>query len=632
MPRIFFVNNDSGTMADALKVAGLAEVLRGALLALPNRDASPIAILDHGDHFTIELPSSLEEEDVALLRPFMAGHGVILQKEARKSGEKSSEEEEEAEAPADTTTLPGFPYERQRQMRDEYFKQRKNLSPADQKRLDQHPDEFAEIQAPNPDLPLYISVNHFKAANAYNGLLKQWIGASVEEFQQTFRVLVNMFSQLPNDLESAAKAWTEATGHKEGMTTRLQVVNPSTGKGSNATKASGISVGGLNGFWLTEYLKFVGYFTVADPIMIRGEKDRKTYVLHPTRVDVETLDTLMREFRATFRANSSVKSDILASLHFTQLFVQYRARVLRENAGGDPLWRMFGRQPRITDISTGFDMAFYKDMGSAYATMNQATINFPDWLQEVNTEVEAQQQGELLDEHIKVVQSIRTSKGDEGSDEFALLKQYRDFLSGHDIVRFFDFAAHFGDYTLAHMHRNQWARQFTTQGMETLVSQSTNKDKLTPIITNEGFKAIAKAIRQATVLAQYHAARKNPGGSSYPFEVRYGLGQDLLRSAAYPETFIARLSEFLHAFNAENARMDERMQKGSLRALPQNRRANVRTSAIDDIVALVDAHGSEVVCKLLVAYGYARDPRAQGEDPQAASEPDDAAEQMDTDQ
>ena len=35
-----------------------------------------------------------------------------------------------------------------------------------------------------------------------------------------------------------------------------------------------------------------------------------------------------------------------------------------------------------------------------------------------------------------------------------------------------DFAALYGDYLLAKRHRNQWAGQFTTDGMEQLMAQT----------------------------------------------------------------------------------------------------------------------------------------------------------------
>jgi hypothetical protein len=35
-------------------------------------------------------------------------------------------------------------------------------------------------------------------------------------------------------------------------------------------------------------------------------------------------------------------------------------------------------------------------------------------------------------------------------------------------------------------------------------------------------------------------------------------------------------------------------------------RRSIQASDIDDLVALIDAYGSELICNLLVAYGYAR--------------------------
>ena len=41
-------------------------------------------------------------------------------------------------------------------------------------------------------------------------------------------------------------------------------------------------------------------------------------------------------------------------------------------------------------------------------------------------------------------------------------------------------------------------------------------------------------------------------------------------------------------------------------------RRDLRTDDIAAIVGLVDEYGPQVVCNLLVAYGYAREPREEG--------------------
>lgn len=625
MPKQFYSDNDTGTPADALKAVGMAEVLRAWLEKL-GRDNLHVTIKDHGGYYEIVLPSALEMEDIARIAgPFAAGLGKKLI--------KKQTEKEKARAGGAVKLLDGFPYEEKREAASAYFAQRKKLSAAERQRLRTNPEDFPDIgPAPDPDLGLYVCLNHFKVADAYNLLCQQWEAQDTASFQANLALVLEAFAQHPNATEAAAQRWDslvkEGRLSGKGDVTLLQVVNPASGKGGNTPKANGLGIGNLDGFWLIEYLKFVGFFTIAAPLMVQKSKDRKTYVLHPTTMDLSDLRTVMRAFRETFYGNTAVKLDILAALQFTQRLVEHIQRAIQANAVNNPVLALFNRKPNVTDIGRGFDITFYKDMGSAYATMNLAMINLPGWLNPIATVDDATRTLEALEEHVRVVRSIRSAKEDEGSEELDLLRRYRDFVSGHDSEVFFDFAARYGAYYLGKRYRNQWAVQVTTEGITALMAQAKEKEKLSPILENAGFQAIATAIRRATVIAQFQAARPEGG---YPFEVRYGLGQQLLRAAAYPEEFIAALSEFLQSYNAENARIAERVAKGSLAPVPRNRRAMVQTEHIKEIVRLVDEYeSSELICKMLVAYGYARDPRAPGvsaEGPgESAQEPQEAEE------
>ena len=90
------------------------------------------------------------------------------------------------------------------------------------------------------------------------------------------------------------------------------------------------------------------------------------------------------------------------------------------------------------------------------------------------------------------------------------------------------------------------------------------------------------------------------------YTVRYGLGRDLVRQSQYPTDFIAALSDFLHAYNAESAQVMEN------RSGPYRR--SIKTSDIEEITRLIDEYGSDVIAKLLVAFGYARVPRQAEEE------------------
>lgn len=608
----WFSDNDTGTLADALKAVGLAETLYTWLDRLGS-DASPITIQDHGGYFVVTTPRPLDLASVAqVTHPFLPGRGQAL-----VSRGKGAELEPD---------IPQYDYDAQVQRRNDYFAQFNKLNPTDRGRYNKNPqaEEFAALQAlrPDADLDLYIYINHFKVADSYNKLLRQWRGQSIEAFRANLALLLTIFSQEPNTVAAGEQRWKELVksgvvapiaANEDGAVTLLQLLNPASGKGGNAPKANGLRIGSVAGYWLLEFLKFVGLFTIVAPRMVRGAKDRKTYVLHPARVDRESLHNVMRRFRVGMLTTTSIALDVLAALRFTRAFVEYRRDALtaQDHTRRDPLEILIGAQPRVSDIAHGFDIAFYKDMGAAYATMNQATINLPAWAPPITSPEQAESFLGLLREHELVITGIKTTKGDEGSDEIEMLRRYRDFLSGRDAARFFDFAAHYGGYYLAKRHRKQYAGQFTVAGiehLERLMAQANKQKPLHPITQNEGFRAIATAIRQATVTAQYHAVRE-PG---YPFEVRYGLGQDLLRAAAYPHDFMKALGGFVQSFNAENARIDERIVKGSLHS---HRRAAVRTEHLDAIARLIDEYegDSELIGTMLVAYGYARDARTPGE-------------------
>ncbi len=98
------------------------------------------------------------------------------------------------------------------------------------------------------------------------------------------------------------------------------------------------------------------------------------------------------------------------------------------------------------------------------------------------------------------------------------------------------------------------------------------------------------------------------------YDIRYGLGQELIRKGKYPKEFAKALSEFLAKYNHENGMVEERTAKKYGGNIPDDVRRTLRPSVqftdIDDIVELIDRYkDSELICNLLAAYGYARAPR-----------------------
>lgn len=592
----FYSDNDSGTMADVLKAVGLAEVF-GAWLGALGRDQAPIMIEDYGTHFQIHLPSLLDDSAISSIhQPFEVGRVKLL------IGKDGTEMER-----WNAWSLGGFLYEEMQVQRAAYFEYLKKLSAEQRAFFFKHPEaeEFAGLRklTPHPDLRFYAYIlNQLKGGRSYNALLSQWYGPDIEAFHLNLRCVLTSFAQAPNDVLSASLRWDQAMKQHGAsyqlMTTRWQLSNPTSGKGGNAPKAKKLTITNIKGFWLLEYLKLIGLFAVGVPMTVAGTKDRKTYVLRPTRVERSTLAEMTAAFRQSLYSTSATKLDIMAVLLFTRLLVIYLQKGSSPLESACPTPAFSEAEPQIADVARCFEVAFYKDMGSALATMDVATLNLPSWVCSITTAQAAQAVQVLLDEHIAAMRAIQTAQGEEGEEEREILYHYRDFLAGGTVGWFLDFAASYGDYILRKRRRKEWGRPLTTDGLEKLMAYAQDKKTFSPILKQEGFRAIAEAIRRSTILAQYYDLREE----GYPFEVRYSLGQELRTTASYPDDFLGALSDFLRSYNAENMRIDKRIKQGSLPG--RYRRRFLRNEHLNQLIELVDEYGSEVVCKLLLASGY----------------------------
>ncbi|MBV9691809.1 MAG: hypothetical protein JO202_19090 [Ktedonobacteraceae bacterium] len=603
-PQSYYVDKTNDTSADTLLAIGFASLLKRILRGI-QKPSKGIVIRDVGPYYEIQLPMPITDSDLQRLEPFTLVRPLVTDKRA-------NEQEEQGK------TLDGFDYQGQQDIAKAYYEQLKKL-PAHLRtpnaRLSKEFQQIPDLTPPSSELVHDQTINQMKIASSFNEVALRW-QALGELQREHIHLLLALFAQPNNDLAAVVAAWQElANTHKllgKACVTELQIVNPTTGKGANRAKSSTLSEGNPDNFWLLELLKFQGFMDAAAPYVIQGSKDRKTYVLQPTSIELSTLQGMMRAFRAVCWSSTAIKMDIMASLRFAQVFITLREQSLR----GENQQDEFVDEEQLYSVAQGFEVAFYKDMGSAYATMNVASINLPQWLPPIPTLEEAEYAQAILQEHLVIIQQLRNSKGEEGAEEFDLLRFYRNFLSGRDLKPFWHFTAAYSGYLISQREHEKdprkHIRQFTINGLEHLLTMSTQGQKLTPITSNPGFKRIAYAIRESTVRAQYRRSQQRDRSR---YEIRYGLGQELKREAHYPRKFIAALSDFLHEYNAETAREEEKVANMLSHPLTrEDRRAyqlrgSVSYTDIDEIVALIDDFGSETVAFLLVAYGYASEPR-----------------------
>lgn len=598
--RTYQIEKTSETSADTLLAAGFARWL-GQLNKECRGEQGDIELRDAGSYYEIKTSIELSPEELASMRPFVALEPVVTSNTQKKE-EKAGREH-----------LPGFDYEAAKARREEYQERVKKLDAKERR-----PERLArrdDLDPPDRRLSHYGAIQQMKTGGSFNELISLWWDLGAWQGRYAW-VILDFFSALPNDYAGAEQALKKLTKERhekpDVAVTSLQLLNPTTGKGANYAKASKLSIGNQDSLWPVELLKACGFFLVAAPFVIQGEKDRKHYILQPGHIRLKRLEDLMNTFRRVCWSSTAVKLDILASLRFAQTFVWHRLDMFRKEAAEED--EFFGKE--LADLAHGFEVVSYKDMGSAYAMMNLATVNVPSWLSLASLE-EAEKAEALLDEHLRIIQSIRSGRpnNEEGAEEYALLRAYRDFLSDHDLVPFWTFTTAYSSYLISKREHGTKMPQFSIEGLEELIAMS-KQTNYSAIVQNEGFKRIAYAIRQSTVIAQFKRSQLK----DRTYDVRYGLGQELMRDVSIPDKFIAALSIFLQQYSAETAREEEKEANRLGRTLTtQDRRAKSLRGPVgtDDIVALmslIDEYGATTVCSLLVAYGYAREGRLKAAD------------------
>ncbi len=568
--KVFYITKSSNTSADTLLAVGFASLLGYIYREIYGTDDG-IFIQDAGPYYEITLPLPIDTCNLPRLRDMPVLLPLDSEKQREKQGKKGKGEK-----------LDGFNYDTEIDKSKSHRERVKNLSPHLQTadaRLRREPG-LEEIIPDEPDTRLahYQAISQMKIASSFNELALRWRELTEEQIQLHIDLLFKLFSNPDNDVTEAETTWQNLAREQKipgkVRVTALQIVNPTAGKGANRTKASELAVGNQESFWILELLKFKGFMDTTAPLVIKESKDRKIYVLQPKRIELNKLQYMMREFRAVFWSTSAIRLDIVASLRLTQIFVKHY----------QTLYRHHKRRQSLSSIAHGFEVTFYKDMGSAYATMNIASINLPAWLHDMDSQENVKAAEALLEEHLEIIQHIRNSKE-------------KDLISQRESEK----------------NPKRWIRQLSYKGLEILImhDQTSNGD-LTEVIQSKGFQHIADAIRRSTVFAQYRRSQFD----DRTYEVRYGLGQELMRKARYNKEFLIALSQFLFEYDAETAQEDEKAVKdiankvGRIRPLtPQDRVARslrYMTSEDDlkEVVALVDNHGSELVGSLLVAFGY----------------------------
>jgi hypothetical protein len=572
----YFVSKDSGTLTDTLVAFGLAKVIEE--IVQRSTGNARVVLHDQGSCFVVDAGVAIQPSWIEQLTPFSQIHFLTSSKVA---------------APADIAGLATRDIDAEWERFRRYTEQRKQLS--ERKVSGDEMEQMLADLKPRPEWTVvtYLGDYRMQAQGIHNDLVEQWERSATTLWHVNLRTLLSMFAALTVDRESLVAGWkkaAKATGFEDSVTAS-QLFNPHMGKGQNRPKANGLSMGNEKNFWLLDYLKAVGLWEAAAPRNATNADLRKTYILAPQQLALNDHRTVFSRFRDKLWNSTSIKMDIQVALLYTDALLEYSIEAEQLD--------IFSARS-VSNLVAGMHVANYQLLSqNSYTMMNLAFLGLPNWMPQIQSYRDAQVYRGLIQEHLERIGSI----DEERSEGYTLLQCYRDFVAGNDLQRFFAFTSSYGNYLISALERSAfYIKPFGEEKLERLLIMS--QPKLTPILQNQGFRNIAEAIRRSTVIPQYK------GRKTSNFDVRYGLGQDLKRSAKYADAFIQALSEFMQSYNEENARVYERT-KG------QSRRKAITTNDIEEIAGLIDVHGSETICNLLVAFGYARDPKEKIEEPTA---------------
>lgn len=575
---IYYVPKRTSTYSDVLVAYGLATLLDHIFRQVKDpTERWRIVLEDNGEHYLVRLSEPIQEEWVHRLPALRNPAPLIVR---RGQAAANNEPARNVDETWEQVKLWG---EQRRVLVEqgvrgtELEQQLRDLEP---------PTDWATV--------VFLGDFRMQADGIYNRIVSQWTKACAHISEHVASLLA-LFGRPDSDGNTTLETWNKLA-RRDGIRpeeTASQLLNPHQGKGLNESKANALRMDNIKDRpWPEEYLKAVGLWHCLAPRQTMDTNDWKVYVITPLRLSWQAHQEAFTRFnRYLWRergGQTALKTDITSVLLFSRAWLDYIEAAWRDDDD-------FDLPAAPEKVVAGFHVAQFKLLSrNAYTMVNLSFLSMPAWGGDLRTRADVVALQGIIDEHLEVVRGIDETH----SDGFDLLHRYRDFLSSGNWDAFFDFAAGYGHQIMRQLNDGaRYVPTFTIFRLRRLM-MTTRKD-LTPIVENIGFQNVAYAIRHSTIIPQTRKANKQ----DTLYDVRYGLGAELRRKGTVRDEFVAALTDFIQSYNQENVQKLE--SKG------QQLRRDVRTSDIAEVVRLIDEYGSELVANLLIAYGYAREPREE---------------------
>jgi hypothetical protein len=571
--QVLKIPKSTGTHADVLAAVGLASLL-SEIPAL-----NPVMIEERETEFGILCAEPFTESE---LRYISHSPGYLYLRPNAK-----------ADVPESIHEYLDYPAEVERVER--YWKQREVLR---RRQLnDSELKELLQADMPRDDWELWRALNNLQGDETTNRVYLEISTTTESKFREAVE---SGLRSLRNRNKSSGLRWN---------ITQSMLFCPTSAKGYRELKPQDTKRKNYKiDQWadpFVEWLKYRGYFRCAFPRLLG--KDVRVLVPVPHRISLRGLESAMRELRQAAVYGGAPKTDSLAVLRLAEILIRHSEEYHDPTMEPFPGLSITNKAP--ADLVSGIITTHYQSLGSAKAVMQMSLIAIPGWFSIRNAD-EATLWLTILREQQHIVQGLR----DDRSDEVGLLIAYRAFLQVRGEIAFWTLVEFMEKYGTLVMRVNgsregnrvRWLARFTTEHFRRIAMEANRT--LGEILTDPGFEAVARAVRQATVTAQNKKARKEDVWR----EIRYELLHDIHRTRKVPgNAFIECISEFISRYNYENARRRE--IKKDVRIAPPN----VTDEQLKSFMSLVFKHGASVVGALLAAYGTCKEKWEPEEDAQS---------------
>ncbi|HQL12255.1 MAG TPA: hypothetical protein PK507_04510 [bacterium] len=558
----FIVNKISGTYSDALEAYGLANLLNKIF---DNRDIilEKIIIEDKGLYFQITISPDITSEDIDKLSffslfPFIKQNNDI-----------------------DISIYPDyFDYIKQKELKKEkqelinkIYNEYKDKNERE-KKLKEIDNIYQTIKYIDPSLDVF---QQFASYNNYITYEKLYL--NFYNNKDIFNILIKEILHYYSDDNYTDKTLKEIIKNRDFniKITAIQLLNPSKGKGIKSAKANNASNTNFNNSnWIEETMKIIGSLSDMVCQLVKvgtNSYDLKVFVPSYKKVSYSFKQKIIPDFKNHLKGNTPIKIDILNILILIKIAIQHLGNSIIKQ--------------KVNNIIDGLYSVYQKDLGQGKAVSNISYLQIPNFIY-ISNKIENDEWVDILDEQINIIGSI-----DEQGETIQGLMLYRNFISTSSIYDFLNFSYWYATYLSSKLSKNEYAIPFDIETLNKFYkNMETQELNLSEIISNPGFQAIAKAIRNSTVTLQFTPKEERM------FDIRYGVAQELKSKSKSKSDLAEFIGEFISFYNAEIARNYEIKGKTYYRS-------TVKHEELDDFYALLDKYPSRLVGALLASYGFA---------------------------